>query len=178
MIHKYLFFREEDKIETYQYRDSKFELIRYQGEDFYSGDIDSFWYWWEKTISFIESSDRIDFLFISESDDFIYNKGYPTVSESTWNLEEVNQFLVQHLSYAKIQLSYNNIKRELVIKNEKISDLYTDEYEILFYLSSIPNVTLISDDEDSEEIIKKERRKPEEESKLSKYYRKKTESFC
>ena len=173
MLYKYLFFKENNKIMIFHYREDSFELIRYQGEDYYLGDLASFWEWWEKTSSFLASQHQVDFLFLTDDNNFNLKKEYSSVKESSWSLEELKEFLALYSPYSKIRLKQGESSSKLSIKFEKLADKYRDEVEAILYLITFPKKELL--EQKNETII--EEIKGGELSPLAKFYREKNKKI-
>ncbi|MCK8826595.1 hypothetical protein MWH25_02375 [Natroniella acetigena] len=173
MVYKYLFFKADNKIMVCQQRDDRLELVKYKGEDYYLGNLDSFWEWWEKTSSFLAMKHKVDFLILVDDSSFEFEKEYSPVAESSWSLKEVKEFFAQYAPYSKIELRQGESSYKLSIKFEKLADKYRDKVDNILYISTFPNKKLLSHIEQSDE----EEVKGGELSPLARYYREKNREY-
>ena len=169
MRYKYLFYKEKAKIMIIHCREDKFELLKYQGEDYYSGDLASFWEWWEKTSSFLASQHKVDFLFLTDDNRFYCEKEYSSVKESSWSLEEIISFLAQYTSYSKLKLKQAELDNDFKIKCNKLADKYRVEVENILYIRVFPQKSILKENNKNFEMELENI----EQSRLSRYYEKK-----
>lgn len=173
MIHKFLFYQQGERVQTFHYRDHQFDLVLYKGDNSQPAEEISFWEWWEKNASYIDGVDEVDFCFLSdEAENQLKPHAYETVERSSWNTKELELFLNCHVAYPKVLLK-QGVYGEFLFNNTSGRDIpYEYVGEDVLFIETYPSEDIIHSKkirEDIEDI--------EEESVLSKYYREKTRSY-
>ncbi|WP_042462059.1 hypothetical protein [Neobacillus dielmonensis] len=167
MHHKYLFFIQQEKIKTYQFRDHQFELVPYKGDDYYTFSEDMpFWQWWKKTASFFEETDTVDFCFLHDPEDYAFTEEFPVSEINSWTIEEVENFLNQHSKYTVLR--DKTWKKKLVSAASMDEGLSNNVYAT-FYPEQLTESQLPEEKENLEERT--------EQGILASYYKEKTKMY-
>jgi hypothetical protein len=172
VIHKFLFYQQGNRIQTFHYRDQQFEPILYKGDKSQTTEAISFWEWWEKNASYIDGVDEVDFCFLGDEAENQLKPAYKTVQTSSWSTKELEAFLNLHVAYPKVLLK-QGVNGEFLFNNTSSRDIpYEYVGENVLFIETYPSEDIIHSKKIREEI-----KDMEEESVLSKYYREKTRSY-
>lgn len=142
MIHRYLYYIQAGKVGTFRYKEGNFHLLKYKGEDFCPVQEATYWNWWKKSISFIDSEDYIDFCFVGDNIEHFYTEHFQSTESTEWTLEKVGAFLQRYNKNHKIKLTYMN--KESSISAYVINALQSYKYEETLGLNyyTIPSTSI------------------------------------
>lgn len=129
MIKKYIFLYENKRIYTYSFFNNSFDLKKNDGEDFViKNDFldSSFINWLEKIVSETKE-DTIDFCVISDTkisensfDDKDKRLKWKKLPISTWNLDDISNFLFQRFPGSSFELIMRNDDEGVNLGNQKV----------------------------------------------------------
>ena len=153
--YKYMIYARAGKGSVIRAKGGKLEYIRKDGEKEFDLD-DSFWQWWEHSVSYVKGSE-VDFCLLYDenysifSNDFYVNLPKVNAKESFWNIEFIKQFFFQlKKEYNKVEI-IDASQQHILLEN-------TDSVSLSFYTNLIfPESSYIAN-KDSGETLKEEER--------------------
>ncbi|MDO5517063.1 MAG: hypothetical protein Q4F66_05870 [Clostridium sp.] len=155
MIHKYLFFINQNKVSVLSC-DEHLNKLSYEtnkGEKSFLIE-DDFWSWWIRTASFSSSQDKVDFCFIYDAFHNIMVHGFECVEESSWKYSQIETFFTTMTDYSKVKIKDEQGKWEKHIDQGNLE--FTNNEADIFY------TTLLGKPKDTEMTRKEEVIKVEE----------------
>lgn len=176
MVYKVLFFITDGKVASYILEDNHYEICPCNGEYYYDLSQNGFWDWWSEIISIIKAKDQFDVCILTDdktSLDKFYNSDYQTVSENSWTVSEITDFLKNQLPLIVNECNYK-IKINATERNFQLNKSESDYTE--YFISLLPFKEL------ADESLTIESEKPIEvekgnETDLVKYFRNITKSY-
>lgn len=159
VIHKYIFFIDDNGIRTYKYKDNSiFEIFKYKGEVIYKNrDKKSFYEWFEKAAS-IAIDDKIDFCFLSNKPIETEFLKYTTKKISSWSKESIINFCNNYIKENNYEIIIDDTHKFI----SQVSNIYNKDSIDKLYLKCFPEFRF-----ENNEISKVN---DEETSVLSKYF--------
>lgn len=132
MIHKYLFFGEEDKVMVYIFneKNQEFSCETNQGEKRFPIS-DDFWKWWIETASFNKQNDCVDFCFISDRNYDFINHNFNKANTSIWKNSVIEKFFITEVEYSHIRLK--NEEQTVTKSYDKGNNIFSDNSIRIFY---------------------------------------------
>lgn len=132
VIHKYLFFVEEDQVMVYIFNEKNQEFIceTNQGEKRFPISND-FWNWWIEAASFNKENDCIDFCFICDRNYDFINHNFCKAEESIWKNSVIEKFFMTKIEYGHIRLK--NEEQTITKSYHKGNTPFSDNSIRIFY---------------------------------------------
>lgn len=132
IIHKYLFFVEEDQVCVYSYNEEKreFNCETNQGEKRFTVS-NEFWNWWIEAASFNKQNDFVDFCFIYDRNYDFINHNFNKADKSIWKNSIIEKLIKTRLEYSHIRLK--NQEESVTKSFDKGNNIFSDNSIRIFY---------------------------------------------
>lgn len=167
VIHKYLFFVEEDQVMVYILNGKEFDCETNQGEKRFPVSND-FWDWWIEAASFNKENDCVDFCFISDRNYDFINHNFYKAEESIWKNSIIEKFFMTKIEYSQIRLK--NEEQTITKSYHKGNTPFSDNSIRIFYT----NIYLENKSRNKLNVDKNTDENDEEISDLARYFINKT----
>lgn len=168
IIHKYLFFVEENQACVYSYNEEKreFKCETNQGEKKFPIS-NEFWDWWIEAASFNKQNDYVDFCFITDRDYDFINHDFNKVNKSIWKNSAIERFFMTEIEYSNIRLK--NEEETITKSYEKSNGQFFDNSIRIFFT----NILLDEKVNNSSKCNRNIEESSEEISDFARYFRNK-----
>lgn len=132
IIHKYLFFVEENQVCVYYYNQEKreFKCETNQGEKRFPISSD-FWNWWIEASSFNKQNDCVDFCFISDKNYDFFKHNFNKANKSIWTNSIIEKFFITEIEYSHIRLK--NEEGTIIKSYDKGNKAFSDNSIKIFF---------------------------------------------